>query len=180
VKETVPEPGNIPVHVIVPVTGNAGFLVARAAVFPAVLFPFVLFKAALDGDYAAPGEAFPEAPPFFPEQPEIKILSFSVRLRIIVHDLDISQTKFASSLGVSFTWVNCLINGKRGNISQSLALLIQQLYGYPTRWIFYEEGDGLKKVIRRTLYTRPQLIGILNAFTREEIDLSMEYIKYHQ
>jgi transcriptional regulator with XRE-family HTH domain len=102
----------------------------------------------------------------------------SDRLRMIVSDLNISQTKFANTLGVSFTYINCLLNGKRENISQSLAILIQYIYGYSARWILFEEGNVLKKIIRRTLKTRPRLIAALNTFTREEIDMVIDHIEY--
>jgi transcriptional regulator with XRE-family HTH domain len=105
-------------------------------------------------------------------------MSLSDRLRTVVCDLDISQTKFADTLGVSFTYINCLINGKRENLSRSLAILIQQLYGYSAQWLLYEEGNVLKKIIRRTLKTRPQLITVLNTFIKEEIDMSLDHIEY--
>jgi transcriptional regulator with XRE-family HTH domain len=95
-----------------------------------------------------------------------------------VCDLNISQTKFAATLGVSFTYMNCLINGKRGNISQSLALLIQMIYGYSAQWVLYEEGNTLRKIIRRTLKFRPRLITVLNTLTTEEIDLVVKHIEY--
>ena len=105
-------------------------------------------------------------------------MGLSDRLRTIVCDLNISQTKFADTLGVSFTYINCLINGKRQNISPSLAILIQKVYGYSARWILYEEGSILKKITSRTLKTRPWLIAVLNTFTKEEIDVVMEHIEY--
>jgi transcriptional regulator with XRE-family HTH domain len=105
-------------------------------------------------------------------------MELSDRLRTIVSDLNISQTKFANTLGVSFTYINCLLNGKRENISQSLAILIQYIYGYSTQWILFEEGNVLKKIIQRTLKTRPQLIAMLNTLTKEEIDMVIDHIEY--
>jgi transcriptional regulator with XRE-family HTH domain len=105
-------------------------------------------------------------------------MGLSDRLRIIVCDLNISQTKFANTLGVSFTYINCLINGKRDNISQSLAILIQKVYGYSAQWILYEEGSVLKKIIYRTLKSRPRLIAVMNTFTKEEIDMVLNHIDY--
>jgi plasmid maintenance system antidote protein VapI len=102
----------------------------------------------------------------------------SDRLRTIVSDLNISQTKFANTLGVSFTYINCLLNGKRWNISQSLAILIQCIYGYSAQWILFEEGNVLKKVIHRTLKNRPRLIAVLNTLTKEEIDMVIDHIDY--
>jgi transcriptional regulator with XRE-family HTH domain len=102
----------------------------------------------------------------------------SDRLRTIVSDLNISQTKFANTLGVSFTYINCLLNGKRENISQSLAILIQYIYGYSAQWILFEEGSVLKKIIRRSLKTRTRLITVLNTLTKEEIDMVIDHIEY--
>jgi plasmid maintenance system antidote protein VapI len=99
-------------------------------------------------------------------------------LRTIVCDLDISQTKFANTLGVSFTYINCLLNGKRENISQSLAILIQQIYGYSAQWLLYEKGNVMKKTTRRTLKIRRELINILNTFSKEEIDMVIDHIEY--
>jgi transcriptional regulator with XRE-family HTH domain len=89
-----------------------------------------------------------------------------------------SQTKFAGTLGVSFTYINCLINGKRENISPSLAILVQKIYSYSARWILYKEGSVLKKITSQTLKTRPRLIAALNTFTKEEVDLVMDHIEY--
>jgi plasmid maintenance system antidote protein VapI len=81
-------------------------------------------------------------------------MGISDRLRTIVGDLNISQTKFADTLGVSFTYINCLINGKRDNISRTLAILIQKTYDYSADWLMNDEGDILKKKIRRTTAVR--------------------------
>jgi plasmid maintenance system antidote protein VapI len=72
-------------------------------------------------------------------------LGISDRLGSIVFELNISQKKFADTLGVSFTYINCLINGKRKNISQPLAFLIEKLYGYSAQWLLYEEKNVSKK-----------------------------------
>jgi hypothetical protein len=71
-----------------------------------------------------------------------------------------------------------ILNGKRGNISQSLAFLIEKLYGYSAKWLLYEEGNVLKKIIHRTLKFWPCLITVLNTLTTEEIDLVVKHIEY--
>jgi transcriptional regulator with XRE-family HTH domain len=106
------------------------------------------------------------------------IMGLSDRIRTIVSDLDISQTQFADTLGVSFTYINCLINGKRGNISQSLAILIQKLYGYSAQWLLFDEGDAVKKVIHRNLGSRPRLVAVLNTLTKDEIDMVVGHTNY--
>jgi hypothetical protein len=34
-----------------------------------------------------------------------------------------------------------VVNGRRNSISQQLALLIEEKYGYSADWILYDEGD---------------------------------------
>jgi transcriptional regulator with XRE-family HTH domain len=105
-------------------------------------------------------------------------MGISDRIRTIANDLDISQTQFADTLGVSFTYINFLINEKRGNISQPLAILIQKLYGYSAQWVLYDEGDAVKKIIHRTLGSRPRLVAVLNTFTKDEIDMVVSHTDY--
>jgi hypothetical protein len=59
-----------------------------------------------------------------------------------------------------------------------LAILIQKVYGYSAQWILYEEGSVLKKIIYRTLKSRPRLIAVMNTFTKEEIDMVLNHIDY--
>jgi hypothetical protein len=56
--------------------------------------------------------------------------------------------------------------------------LIQYIYGYSAQWILFDEGDVMKKIIQRTLKTRPQLIAVLNTLTKEEIDMVIDHIEY--
>ena len=46
------------------------------------------------------------------------------RLRIILKERNIKQVEFAKVLGVSVNYINLLISGKRGPISDTLAKLI--------------------------------------------------------
>jgi transcriptional regulator with XRE-family HTH domain len=52
-----------------------------------------------------------------------------------------SQIDFAKSVGTSFGYINMVINNRRTSISQQLALLIEEKYGYSAEWILHDEGD---------------------------------------
>lgn len=65
------------------------------------------------------------------------------RLRIILKERNIKQVEFAKVLGVSANYVNLLISGKRGPISDTLAKLIEETYGYSAQWVMNGEGEKL-------------------------------------
>ncbi len=65
------------------------------------------------------------------------------RLRIILKERNIKQVDFAKALGVSANYINLLISGKRGPISDTLAKLIEETYGYSAQWIMTGEGEKI-------------------------------------
>lgn len=65
------------------------------------------------------------------------------RLRVILNERNIKQVEFAKVLGISANYVNLLISGKRGPISDTLAKLIEETYGYSAQWIITGEGEKL-------------------------------------
>ena len=65
------------------------------------------------------------------------------RLRIILKERNIKQIEFAKVLGVSANYVSLLISGKRGPISDTLAKLIEETYGYSAQWVMNGEGEKL-------------------------------------
>jgi transcriptional regulator with XRE-family HTH domain len=52
-----------------------------------------------------------------------------------------SQIDFAKSVGTSFGYLNMVVNGRRTSVSQQLALLIEEKYGYSAEWLLYNEGE---------------------------------------
>ncbi|MCI8826098.1 MAG: helix-turn-helix transcriptional regulator [Lachnospiraceae bacterium] len=65
------------------------------------------------------------------------------RLHIILKERHIKQVDFAKSLGISANYINLLISGKRGPISDTLAKLIEETYGYSAQWIMTGEGEKI-------------------------------------
>lgn len=65
------------------------------------------------------------------------------RLRIILKERNIKQIEFAKVLGVSANYISLLISGKRGPISDTLAKLIEETYGYSAQWVMNGEGEKL-------------------------------------
>lgn len=63
------------------------------------------------------------------------------RLQFILSEQHIKQKEFASTIKVTESYVSNMLKGKRNNISESLALLIEQSYGYSAKWILTGEGN---------------------------------------
>lgn len=70
-------------------------------------------------------------------------MSLGERLRIILEERNIKQVDFARSLGVSANYINLLISGKRGSISDTLAKLIEETYGYSAQWVMTGNGEKI-------------------------------------
>lgn len=57
------------------------------------------------------------------------------RLRIVLDEQNIKQKDLAETIKVTESYVSNMLKGKRNNISESLALLLEQKYGYSANWI---------------------------------------------
>ena len=70
------------------------------------------------------------------------------RIQFILDDLDMKQKDLAEAVKVSESYVSNLVNGNRPNISETLALLIEQTYGYSAQWVL---GRGTAASQKETL-----------------------------
>lgn len=70
-------------------------------------------------------------------------MTLGERIKVILCERNIKQVNFAENLGISANYVNQLVNGKKTNISDTLAKLIEETYGYSAQWIM--TGNGEKK-----------------------------------
>ena len=65
------------------------------------------------------------------------------RIRQIIRESGVKQVEFAQSLGISANYVYLLTSGRKTAISETLARLIERVYGYPADWVLQgEEGGG--------------------------------------
>lgn len=68
-------------------------------------------------------------------------MTLGERIKLILSERNIKQIEFAKALGISANYVNLLVNGKKLKISDTLAKLIEETYGYSAQWIMTGEGD---------------------------------------
>ena len=65
------------------------------------------------------------------------------RIRQIIRESGVKQVEFAQSLGICANYVYLLTSGRKTAISETLARLIERVYGYPADWVLQgEEGGG--------------------------------------
>ncbi|GHU81900.1 hypothetical protein FACS189415_1230 [Bacteroidia bacterium] len=57
------------------------------------------------------------------------------RIRRIIAETGLKKAAFARSLGVTPNYIYVLCGGRVKNISPSLAMLIEQKYGFPADWV---------------------------------------------
>lgn len=63
------------------------------------------------------------------------------RIKTIIGEKGLMQKEFAASLGVSPNYIYLITSGKKDSISQTLALLIESIYGYSAAWILTGESN---------------------------------------
>ena len=70
-------------------------------------------------------------------------MTLGKRIQTILKERNIKQIDFAKALGISANYVNLIANDKKENISDTLAKLIEETYGYSAQWILDGTGEKL-------------------------------------
>ncbi len=68
-------------------------------------------------------------------------MTLGQRIRTILQERNVRQVDFAKELGISANYVNLIVNDKKETISDTLAKLIGERYGYSVPWILDETGE---------------------------------------
>lgn len=68
-------------------------------------------------------------------------MTLGERIQTILKEKNVRQVDFAKTLGISASYVNLLVNDKKTNISETLAKLIEEAYGYCARWVLGGVGE---------------------------------------
>lgn len=62
-------------------------------------------------------------------------MNLSERIRIILEENHLKQKELAMEIGVTESYISAILNGRNTNISQALATLIEEKYGYSSSWV---------------------------------------------
>ena len=96
------------------------------------------------------------------------------RVKIIVKELGITQKKFAEELGLTDNYISKLIGGANNKLSNTVALLIQEKYGYSAEWILTGKGD--KFINTKNSFIKQKTIAAVKSLSDEEIKAVMAFI----
>lgn len=100
------------------------------------------------------------------------------RLQLILNEQHIKQKDLASTIKVTESYVSNMLSGKRNNLSEALALLIEQVYGYSSRWILTGEGERYttQSNIPELSPTKKRLIAEIEKMSEPELDAIKVFI----
>ena len=68
------------------------------------------------------------------------------RIKLILQENKLKQKQFASDIGVTESYISILLKKPDINLSQSLASLIEEKYGYNSDWILKGTEPKLKQI----------------------------------
>ena len=102
-------------------------------------------------------------------------MALSDRIRMIIRESGLKQKEFAKSINVTDSYISKLVRDETG-ISNSTAMLIEQLYGYSKDWILCGEGQ---KMIRSggLSVLQNEIIANVEQMNRDELQILLAFIE---
>lgn len=94
------------------------------------------------------------------------------RLQVILDEQHLKQKDLASTIKVTEGYISNMLKGKRNNISEALAMLIEQTYGYSAQWILTGEGERYitQANIPELSPTKKRLIAEIEKMSESDLD----------
>lgn len=101
-------------------------------------------------------------------------MSLGQRIQTILKERNIKQIDFAKSLGISANYVNLIANDKKENISDTLAKLIEERYGYSWQWIL--DGTGEKLSSKSISAEKTEILKKIQKMPDEDVKAILAFI----
>lgn len=100
------------------------------------------------------------------------------RIRLILQENRLKQKQFASEIGISESYVSMLLKKPDINLSQSLASLIEEKYGYNAEWVLNGVEPKLKQISKnKTLSELHQkALAQLEKMNEEQVKAVLAFI----
>lgn len=102
-------------------------------------------------------------------------MTMGERIQIILKERHIKQVDFARALGVSANYVNLLVNDKKTNMSDTLAKLIEETYGYSAKWLI--EGVGDKLIENGMSTSKAEILKKIQKMSDNEVKATLAFVK---
>ena len=68
------------------------------------------------------------------------------RIKLILQENKLKQKQLATEIGVSESYISILLKNPNINLSQSLATLIEEKYGYNAEWVLHGTEPKIKQI----------------------------------
>lgn len=101
-------------------------------------------------------------------------MSLGQRIRTILKERHIKQTEFATALGISANYVSLIVNDKKDTISDTLAILIEERYGYSAQWIL--NGGGEKFSSHELTAQKTEVIKKIQKMSDNEVSAVLAFV----
>lgn len=102
-------------------------------------------------------------------------MTMGERIGVILSERHIKQVDFAKTLGISANYVNLLVNDKKTNISATLAKLIEETYGYSSRWLI--DGIGDKIVENGISASKAEILKKIQKMSDTDVKATLAFVK---
>ena len=102
-------------------------------------------------------------------------MTLGTRIKTILKERNTKQVEFAQVLGISANYVNLLVNGKKDTISDTLAKLIEETYGYSAQWLL--DGVGDKFVNGNVSASKTEILKRIQKMSDSEIRATLAFVK---
>lgn len=94
-------------------------------------------------------------------------MTLGQRFKTILEERGVKQVEFAKILGISANYVNLLVNDKKDTISETLAKLIEETYGFSAEWVL--TGMGEKYTVTGTSAEKAEVLKKIQRMSDSEV-----------
>ena len=101
-------------------------------------------------------------------------MTLGERIKTIIKERRITQVEFAQALGVSANYINLVANGNKPAISETLAKLIEELYGYSAGWVM--TGAGEKNTDRELTANKAEILKRVQKMPEQAVQATLAFI----
>ena len=100
------------------------------------------------------------------------------RIKQILIENNLKQKQFASVIGVTESYISKLLKNPDIRLSQSLAVLIEEKYGYNSEWVLYGTEPKFKQVSKNNSLSEihQKAISQLERMNDEQIKAVLAFI----
>lgn len=107
-------------------------------------------------------------------------MNLDERIKQIIKENSLKQKEFAKELGVTESYISAIINRRNLNISQALATLIEEKYGYSSQWVLNGTEPKLKVAGKNRTLSDIHQRAILQVerLNQDQIRAVLAFIRY--